>query len=144
MMAVPGAIPVTTPEALTLARAGVDVLQTPPGVLSDNVVVDDTQAAIVPVIGLTDGKGVTVKTDGESVAVVAVPFGVVTEICPVVAAAGSVAVICVLLPTVKAEGVPLNVTAVAPVKLVPVMVTEGVVPAQAEVCENPLMDGPAE
>jgi len=52
-----------------------------------------------------------------------VPPGVVTEIVPVVPVAG-VAVICVAESTVKdAALVPPNLTAVAPVKFVPVIVT---------------------
>jgi len=54
---------------------------------------------------------------------VAVPLGVVTEILPVVAPLGTVAVICVPLFTVNDAAVPLKATAVAPVKLVPVIVT---------------------
>ena len=55
---------------------------------------------------------------------VAVPPGVVTDILPVVAYSGTVAVIDVLLTTVKLDAlVPLNVTTVAPVKLVPGIVT---------------------
>lgn len=55
---------------------------------------------------------------------VAVPFGVSTVIFPVVAAAGTAVVICVALFTVMVAAVPLNFTAVAPVKFVPVRVTE--------------------
>jgi len=56
---------------------------------------------------------------------VAVPFGVVTTILPVVAPLATTAVICVALSTVKlAATLPLNFTAVAPVKFVPVIVTE--------------------
>jgi len=54
---------------------------------------------------------------------VEVPPGVVTPIGPVVAPAGTVAVICVPEFTVKTALAPLKVTAVAPVKLVPVIVT---------------------
>ena len=54
---------------------------------------------------------------------VAVPPGVVTASGPVVALAGTVAVICVLESTWNAEAMPLNRTAVAPVKLLPVMTT---------------------
>jgi len=55
---------------------------------------------------------------------VAVPEGVVTEIVPVVAPEGTVAVICVELFTVNEEAtVPLNLTVVAPVRFVPVIVT---------------------
>jgi hypothetical protein len=56
---------------------------------------------------------------------VAVPPGVVTEISPVVAPLGTVAVTCVAELTVNVVAlVPLNVTAVAPVKFVPVITTE--------------------
>jgi hypothetical protein len=59
------------------------------------------------------------------VAEVAVPFGVVTVIFPVVAEAPTTAVICVALSTVKlAAAEPLNLTALAPVKFVPVIVTD--------------------
>jgi hypothetical protein len=76
-----------------------------------------------PVVGVKleiVGAGcVTVKFEDE----VAVPPGVVTEIVPVVAAAGTVVVIWVALATVKGAAIPLKATAVAPVKFVPVMVT---------------------
>ncbi len=54
---------------------------------------------------------------------VAVPPGVVTVIFPVVAVAGTVAVICVAEFTVNVAVTPLNLTEVAPVKFVPVIVT---------------------
>ena len=55
---------------------------------------------------------------------VAVPPDVVTEILPVVALEGTVAVTCVALTAVKdVAAVPLNLTAVAPVRFVPVRVT---------------------
>src|SRR5436853_5220832 len=56
-------------------------------------------------------------------ALLAVPPGVVTLIGPLVAPAGTVAVIAVAEFTVKLALVPLNSTAEAPVKLVPLMVT---------------------
>jgi hypothetical protein len=56
-------------------------------------------------------------------ALVAVPPGVVTPIGPIVALAGTVAWIVVAEFTVKPALTPLNVTAVAPVKLAPLMVT---------------------
>ena len=59
------------------------------------------------------------------VALVPVPPGVVIAIGPVLAPAGTVAVICVSESTVKLdERVPWKATAVAPVKPVPVMTTE--------------------
>src|SRR3954451_10914186 len=57
------------------------------------------------------------------VAKTAVSAGGTTETSPVVAAAGTVVVICVSEATVKVASTPLNRTAVAPVKLVPVIVT---------------------
>jgi hypothetical protein len=56
-------------------------------------------------------------------ALLAVPAEVVTLIGPVIAPAGTVAVIAVAEFTVKLALVPLNITAVAPVKFVPLIVT---------------------
>ena len=82
-----------------------------------------TAAPTTPLVGVklvTVGTGTTVKF----VALVAVPPGVTTAIGPLVAAAGTVVVIVVALTTVNVGcDVPLNVTLVAPVRLVPVMVT---------------------
>jgi hypothetical protein len=55
---------------------------------------------------------------------VAVPPGVVTAIGPVLAPLGTVAVSCVDEFPVNFAFVPLNVTAVAPLKFVPVIVTD--------------------
>ena len=57
------------------------------------------------------------------VVLVAVPPGVVTRSGPVVAPVGTVAWIAVPEVTVKLALTPLNATAVAPVKLVPLIVT---------------------
>jgi len=57
-------------------------------------------------------------------ALVPVPPGVVTLMGPLVAPAGTVAVIEIAEFTLKVALVPLNLTAVAPVKLVPVMLTD--------------------
>lgn len=65
---------------------------------------------------------------------VPVPEGVVTEIGPVVAAGGTVAVIWLSELTVKAAAAPLNVTEVAPVNAVPLIVTED--PGQPELGVN--------
>jgi hypothetical protein len=74
---------------------------------------------------------VTVKL----VAEVPVPPAVVTEIGPVIAPAGTVADICVGVLTVKpTASTPLNLHEVAPVKLVPVIVTG--VPTTPEVGAN--------
>jgi len=75
-----------------------------------------------PLIGENDvivGAGGTVK----SVALVAVPPGVVRVIRPVVAPAGTEVFTCVAETTVKVAAVPLKRTLVVPVKLVPVIVT---------------------
>jgi hypothetical protein len=58
------------------------------------------------------------------VELVAVPFGVVTEIEPVVAPEGTVALIRVAFCTEKVAETPLKRTAVAPVKFVPLILTE--------------------
>jgi hypothetical protein len=56
---------------------------------------------------------------------VAVPPGVVTVIMPVLVPEATVAVICVALLTVKLDAAfPAKATAVAPVKLVPVIATD--------------------
>jgi hypothetical protein len=52
-----------------------------------------------------------------------VPLEVVTVTVPMVALAGTVVVISVLETTLKAAAVPLKLTAVAPVRFVPRMVT---------------------
>jgi len=70
---------------------------------------------------------------------VAVPAGLVTVMGPVVAPAGTVAVICVALLTVKVAATPLKRTSVVPVKFVPVMVTE--VPTGPDVGEKLVMVG---
>src|SRR5262245_33554519 len=65
-----------------------------------------------PLVGvklLIVGEPITVKL----LALVAVPPGVVTEIGPVVAPVGTVAVICVAESTVKLAFVPLNLTELA-------------------------------
>jgi len=73
-------------------------------------------AGAKPVIA---GGGTTVN----ALLLVAVPAGVVTPISPVVAPAGTVAWIAVSEVTVKLALAPLNVTAVAPLKLVPLIGT---------------------
>ena len=63
-------------------------------------------------------------------ALVAVPPAVVTVIFPVVVPVATIAVICVALTTLKeAASVPLNFTAVASVKFVPLIVTWVFAPA---------------
>jgi hypothetical protein len=78
-------------------------------------------------------RGATVKR----AALVDVPAGVVTEIGPDVAFAGTVAVNCVAEFTAKLAAMPLNLTAVAPTNAVPVITTE--LPIPPLVGLNPLM-----
>jgi hypothetical protein len=70
------------------------------------------------------------------------PPGVVTQIFPVIAPVGTVAVIFVGESTVKFAETPWNVTLVAPVKFVPVIVTD--VPTGALVGEKEVTVGLAE
>src|SRR5438552_8633288 len=81
-----------------------------------------TVAPTPPLVGeklVIVGGGMTVKL----LELLAVPPAVVTLIGPLEAPAGTVAVIAVAELTVKLALVPLNRTALAPVKLVPLMVT---------------------
>jgi hypothetical protein len=82
-----------------------------------------TLAPAAPLVGekliIVGALGVIVKL----LALVAVPSGVVTLMGPVVAPLGTVAVIDVAEFTVKLALVPLNATAVAPAKFMPVIVT---------------------
>lgn len=66
------------------------------------------------------GAGGTIVND---VPLVATPPGAVTVTVPVVAVAGTAVVICVAELTVNDAVTPLNATAVAPVKLLPAIVT---------------------
>ena len=92
-----------------------------------------------PLVGLRlviVGAPITVKVS----ALVAVPPGVVTAIDPVVAPAGTVAVICVEESTVNMVAlVPLKATVVAPPRFAPVMTT--FVPAGPLVGEKLEIDG---
>src|SRR3989441_3173369 len=83
--------------------------------------------------------GVVSVTTVKLLALLAVPPGVVTLSGPLVAPAGTVAVIVVAEPTVKLALVPLNRTAVAPLKLVPLIVT--VVPTPPLVGEKLVIVG---
>jgi len=93
-------------------------------------VTDDAPVSVVPVMTtvvptgpLAGVKLVIAGRTVKLVALVPVPLGVVTLIRPVVAVAGTVAVICVGESTVYTALAPLKVTAVAPVKLLPVTTT---------------------
>jgi hypothetical protein len=76
-----------------------------------------------PLVGLKLVIVVELATTVNALALVAVPPGVVTLSGPVVAPAGTVASITLSDVTVKVMAVPLTVTAVAPVKVVPLIVT---------------------
>jgi hypothetical protein len=95
-----------------------------------------------PLVGeneVIDGATVTVKIEAP---VSTVPPGVVTAIGPLVAPEGTVAVICVSELTVYDAAVPLKVTDVAPVRALPVIVTD--VPAGPLVGEKELIEGAGE
>lgn len=94
------------------------------------------EATLSPVMAGAPLLVVTVKFADD----VAVPPGVVTVMDPLAPPTGTVAVIWVALFTVKAAAlVPLNETAVAPVRLVPVMVSAD--PTNPEVGLKLLMVG---
>ena len=60
-MVLPAATPVTTPvDALTVAVAVLDDVQTPPAVTSDKVVVAPSHTEVVPVIAATVGNALIV------------------------------------------------------------------------------------
>ena len=98
-----------------------------------------TLAPTCPLVGVNDvsaGAGLaTVKL----ALLVAVPPGVVRLIGPLEAPAGTVAVIWLSLLTEKAAVVPLNFTAVAPLRLLPLRVT--LVPAGPLVGANDVSVG---
>src|SRR5438552_5998483 len=75
-----------------------------------------------PLLGVPTRRASDLTTVNEP-ALVAVPPGVVTLSVPEVAPGGTVARMVVSEVTVKVALVPLNATALAPVKLVPLMVT---------------------
>jgi hypothetical protein len=64
----------------------------------------------------------------KDVVVVFIPPGVVTAMTPLEAPAGTFAVIRVAESSVNPAAVPLNVTAVAPVRFVPVITTDVPIP----------------
>jgi hypothetical protein len=102
-----------------------------------------TLVPIAPDVGVKleivgGGDAVTVKLD----ALVAAPTEVLTLIGPVVAPLGTVAVIWASERSVKLALVPLNLTAVAPVKFAPVMAT--LVPTGPDIGVNPEIDGPVD
>ena len=125
-----GTVVVIVPELLTVKLAGCPLNETAVAPVKF-VPVIVTLVPAGPLAGAKDDRaGVTVKR----VVVTKGPPGVVTEIGPVVAPAGTVVVIVPEGSTVKAAATPLNETAVAPVK--PVTVT--LVPTGPKIGENGL------
>ena len=59
-------MPVITPAALTLATAELEVVQTPPGVVLESVIVEPTQPFVAPVITPTVGRAFTVTGEVEA------------------------------------------------------------------------------
>src|SRR6266851_3998254 len=95
-----------------------------------------TEVPTTPEVGeKLEMAGVTLKL----VELVAVPPGAVIAMGPVLAPLGTVVFTVVSLTTLKVADVPLNLTEVAPVKPLPVMVTA--VPTTPEVGEKPEMVG---
>jgi hypothetical protein len=92
-----------------------------------------------PLVGLNEAIcGVTITT--KSLALLAVPSAFVTLIGPVLAPLGTTAVICVFETTLKPlAGIPLNATAVVPLKLLPLIVM--LVPAIPWMGLNEVMTG---
>lgn len=80
----------------------------------------------------TAGAGWAVTVNGAEL--VPVPEGVVTETGPVVAPGGTVAVVWLSEFTVKVAAAPLNITEAAPVKALPLIVTDD--PGQPELGVN--------
>ena len=100
-----------------------------------------TLAPTTPLVGaklaIVGAAAVTVNVPAELVA----PLGVVSEIFPVVAPAGTVAVIRVALLTTNVEEVPLKVSEVVPAKFVPDTTT--LVPAVPDCGAKEPIVGPA-
>src|SRR5438445_1956664 len=123
------ALPGTVTLAGTLATPGLllDRLTTAPplgaGPLSVTVPVEELPPVTLVGLRLSDESVGALAVTVKLLALVAVPPGVVTLIGPVVAPLGTVAVIEVAELTVKAALTAFKVTAVAPLKLVPLMLT---------------------
>ena len=109
---VPAETPETTPLGSMVATPVEALFQVPPEVELAKVVVEPMQTDVVPVMAAKTGNAFTVKL----LALVPVPDGEVTVMVPVVALAGNVAVICVLLFTVNEAATPLKLIFVAVLK----------------------------
>jgi hypothetical protein len=128
------ATPVTTPPALTVAIVGLRLDHTPPGVVFDSVTEVPGHIGVLPVIGFTTGKGLTVN-----VVLLAKPVATVTKIGPLLALAGTVATICVAFELTIVALVPLNDTEVTADKLVPLILT--LLPGQPLLVESEVIVG---
>src|SRR5438046_3035590 len=91
---------------------------------ASNLIVNDAPAtANSPPLGDVMRTVGGIASTTKSTLVVSVPEGVVTEIFPLVAPVGTVAVILLPEITLSLASTPLNFTLVAPVKVVPLIVT---------------------
>lgn len=132
-----GTVAVICPELFTTNDA-----ETPPKLTSVvPVKFAPVMVTVVPMFPLAGVKPVMAgpAETTKLAALVAVPSGVVTAINPVAAPLGTVAEIFVEELTVNVALTPLNVTAVAPVNLVPEIVTP--VPTGPVAGEKPVMVG---
>jgi len=103
-------------------------------------VADPLEVVLFPNVNAVKSSLSTIGTTTKSVALVPVPKELLTEIFPLVAAPGTMAVIWVTESTVyDVLGEPLKLTAVTPEKLLPVNVTEA--PTAPLAGENELIDG---
>ena len=59
-------MPVTTPAVLILATAELELVQTPPGVVLESVMLEPTQPFVAPVIAPTVGRAFTVTGEVEA------------------------------------------------------------------------------
>ena len=125
-----GTVAITAPdETVKLAFVPLNATEVAPARLVPLIVTDVPALPEAGVNELIVGAPITVKL----AALVAIPPGVVTDTLPDVAPAGTVATICLADLTVKDAPVPLNRTAVAPVRFVPVIVTDVPTPPEAGV-----------
>ncbi len=128
-----GTVVVTVPELLTVKVAAVPLNEMAVAPVKSVPLIVTTAPAALKIGAKEVMAGVTVK---RVVVTSGPPPGVVTVIGPVVAPAGTVAVIVPEGPSVNVAATPLNETAVAPANVGPVIVTT--VPAGPNVGANGL------
>jgi len=126
-------VPLATTAVMLVALPVKDVAAVPPKLTAvapvKLVPVMVTVAPIAPMVGVKEvmvGAGINVNP-----ARVAVPLGVVTLTLPVVPPDTKAVMLVALTTVTEVPSVPPKLTAVAPVKLVPVMLTVVPVPADA-------------